>query len=118
MLDAEPCIEEGLHEAAEREVHATDSGPEPAGRELRRECVSPRLPVSGAQCRKAALLDEGRVWADETGVGTDIDERAAGAQDANDLAEQEREVVDVGMRPDRDDRVELFGPERKVCRVG
>jgi hypothetical protein len=54
------------------------------------------------------------VRADEAGVGADVHEWTARPEHADHFAEQKREVLDVGVRPNRDSGVETRVLEWKV----
>src|ERR671937_1747642 len=92
----------------------TQAGQRDPGRVL----VATRAPVPpGVKLRDALSRDEQRVRADEARMSADVDDRRSAFQDACDLPADGREVVDVGMRPERDGGVELAVAEGQFLAV-
>src|ERR671930_27084 len=117
-LEGEARVEERPEELGERQVRRADPRPQALRRDPGRVLVAADAAVPAAvQLRDALSGDEERVRADEAGMHADVDERRSGLQDARDLPADGREVVDVGVRPERDGGVELAVAERQLLAV-
>ena len=89
-------------------MHRTNAGPKPVliGYARGRAVIAPGVSIAGVQLGHPFAAEKKGMRADEAGMPADVDQRSLGPQHPRDLADLHGKVIDVGVRPDGNGRVE------------